>query len=356
MDSGKLNKQNSSSTPPTLASLLSKVFPNKTYTFIKELGGCTNKNYLVKLSDDKEIVVQIPGKGTNFLIVFEAKIKNSTVMSTSGIGAKILYSDKTTGVLVTEHLKTKQATTNKDLENPDFLKKITALIRKIHTSKPFANNVNPFERNKKIFKKLSSNEDSVNNDELFIAFYNTHNNIQKKIQQLSIPSVPCHNDITVGNILQAGDIHIIDWEYAGNNHRMFGLANLSVQSEFSDDQDELFLKTYFEVGEVSEILETNKHQFYLYKQVVEVWRALWAKLQLANNNKALPEAFYHKQYSYCLNNLKAISNHSGYKAASAWLDKQNPLLLSSSLFTAKKNIGEPINEYMPASTTPTRKN
>jgi thiamine kinase-like enzyme len=58
---------------------------------------------------------------------------------------------------------------------------------------------------------------------------------------------PCHNDLLAGNIIRAhgaGQMMIVDWEYAGMGDPRFDLGNLSVNNAFAADDDERLLRAY----------------------------------------------------------------------------------------------------------------
>ncbi len=61
--------------------------------------------------------------------------------------------------------------------------------------------------------------------------------------------VPCHDDLLASNLLRpaggAGEILIVDWEYAGMGHRLFDLGNLAVNNGFDDAAEEALLAAYF---------------------------------------------------------------------------------------------------------------
>ncbi|MDQ6835112.1 MAG: choline kinase family protein [Actinomycetota bacterium] len=62
-------------------------------------------------------------------------------------------------------------------------------------------------------------------------------------------SVPCHDDLLAANLLaphgRAGQIMLVDWEYAGMGHRMFDLGNLAVNNEFDEAAEDRLLEAYF---------------------------------------------------------------------------------------------------------------
>lgn len=64
------------------------------------------------------------------------------------------------------------------------------------------------------------------------------------------PLVPCHNNLLNANILDDGEIRLVDWENASMGDRFFDLANFSVNHDLSLDGDRRLLEAYFgEAGE-----------------------------------------------------------------------------------------------------------
>jgi thiamine kinase-like enzyme len=57
---------------------------------------------------------------------------------------------------------------------------------------------------------------------------------------------PCHDDLLAGNIIcaAAGELMLVDWEYAGMGHPYFDLGNLSVNNELDEAADERLLAAY----------------------------------------------------------------------------------------------------------------
>ena len=61
-----------------------------------------------------------------------------------------------------------------------------------------------------------------------------------------MPPVPCHNDLTTGNVLFTDDrAWLLDFEFAGMNDPFFDLGSLSVNGEFPLAIDEALVRMYF---------------------------------------------------------------------------------------------------------------
>jgi thiamine kinase-like enzyme len=77
-------------------------------------------------------------------------------------------------------------------------------------------------------------------------------------------------------------MYIVDWEYAGNNDPMWDLGDLSVEAEFSPEQDAALLGAYFggpaPAGQVGRMV--------MYKSLSDLVWTLWGAIQVANENTA----------------------------------------------------------------------
>jgi len=71
----------------------------------------------------------------------------------------------------------------------------------------------------------------------------------------TLPKAACHCDPMVENCIDDGQkIFIIDFEYAGNNDPMWDLGDLSVEGNFSIEQEHIFFRPTLGMSRVRSIL------------------------------------------------------------------------------------------------------
>jgi thiamine kinase-like enzyme len=88
------------------------------------------------------------------------------------------------------------------------------------------------------------------------------------------PLVFCHNDLVRRNFLDGGTVRILDWEYAGMNTPFFDLAIVSENHQFTEEQEQMLLSSYF--GSVdSTIIERTRHM----KELFLLRDATWCLVQ-----------------------------------------------------------------------------
>jgi thiamine kinase-like enzyme len=89
--------------------------------------------------------------------------------------------------------------------------------------------------------------------------------------------VPCHDDLLAGNILcgPAGEVLLVDWEYAGMGHRLFDLANLAVNNELGEAAEGHLLNAYFGTP----VRPDRRAALTLMKLVSDAREAAWGVVQ-----------------------------------------------------------------------------
>ncbi len=114
-----------------------------------------------------------------------------------------------------------------------------------------------------------------------VAFYDDYDDIKKAVMDIKAEidknrealEVPCHNDAIIGNWVldQTGKLYLIDWEYSGMNDAMWDLACLSIEEEYSAENDEELLIAYFGRQATYE----EKKRFHANKLYVDYLWTLW---------------------------------------------------------------------------------
>jgi thiamine kinase-like enzyme len=54
----------------------------------------------------------------------------------------------------------------------------------------------------------------------------------------------CHNDVHHLNLIDTGELKLLDWEYAGVGHPYFDLASVAFYAEFNMEERALLLRAY----------------------------------------------------------------------------------------------------------------
>ncbi|HVC79181.1 MAG TPA: choline/ethanolamine kinase family protein [Chloroflexota bacterium] len=209
-------------------------------------GGMTNLNYLV-IAAGASYVLRIGGNASDRLgIDREAEYAASVRAAALGIGPEVVAFTRPEGYLVTRFVE--GSAIGPDLiRGPAVLARIVAALRRFHHGTPIPGSFSPF-RVVERYARLA-HERAVPLPSAYEPFREQARRMECALYpsgRTGVVLVPCHNDLLTANFLwEAGQLWIIDWEYAGMGDRYFDLANLSANHTFSEQDDHALLSAYF---------------------------------------------------------------------------------------------------------------
>ena len=238
---------------------------------IFRIGGMTNKNYKVSFNDDT-VILRLPGVGTDEMINRKNEIRNVKLVSKLGIDSEILYINEESGIKISKYIKDAETLTGRSAKKEENMLKVTDILRKLHKSNvQMENEFNVFEEIKKYEGIIEKNK---------YEFYNGYNEIRKDVMNLEniikeygINKVPSHNDTLPDNFIKdsSGKMYLIDWEYSGLNDEMWDIAAHILESDFSENDEELFLNYYFN----EQPSNNNKIKLIINKILQDILWSLW---------------------------------------------------------------------------------
>jgi thiamine kinase-like enzyme len=98
-----------------------------------------------------------------------------------------------------------------------------------------------------------------------------------------VPLAACHCDPLCENFLDAkGRMWLVDWEYSGMNDPLWDLGDLSVEGQFTEDQEREMFLAYFG----GEPRPAELGRIIIYKAMCDLLWTLWGLIQHANANPA----------------------------------------------------------------------
>lgn len=244
-------------------------------SLVYPIGGMTNNNYKAKVKE-KEYVIRIPGVGTNEMIDRKSEAINSRLVAKDGIDAEILYYDVNTGTKVSAMIEGAETINPAMAKMQINMKKITDILRRLHNSNlEMKNEFNVF----KYIKEYESLLNKFNGK-----YYDEYSEVREKVMSLETILkkkgaylAPCHCDTVPENFIKDknGKMYLIDWEYSGLNDPMWDLAAHSIECEFSQEDEELMLKMYFEGKED----KNSKNRLQIYKICQDLLWSIWTRIK-----------------------------------------------------------------------------
>jgi len=249
---------------------------------ITRLGGLTNLVHLVQ-TDGQQVIVRIPGEGTEDYIDRAVEINNADAAYRAGVSAKVLWADAKTGVMISDAIQ------NIETMVPDAFKsragsaaRAGVALAKLHGSGE------TFEFRFELFKmiddylKILATKD-VDLPDGYHAIVQAADPVKAALAAHPEPLAPCHCDPLCENFLDDGDkMWIVDWEYSGMNDPLWDIGDLSVEANMDSLQEMALMQAYFG----AEPTPAQHGRVVIYKAMCDLLWTLWGLIQHADDNPA----------------------------------------------------------------------
>lgn len=224
---------------------------DKDIDLIESAGGMTNKNYKVILKGET-FIVRMPGNGTERFVNRRTERDNSTIGQVLGLDVETRYFDIHTGSKISYFIHGAETLSPVTATYPKNMNFTSKLLKTLHTSGlSFTNEFN-------VFREIEKYETLA--DEMAANYYESYADLrplvfslENDLNQVGLERVPCHIDTVPENFVKDGDgnSYLIDWEYSGMNDPVWDLADHSIECNFSEEEEERFLKTYYQTDVIS---------------------------------------------------------------------------------------------------------
>ena len=257
------------------------------------LGGLTNRNYRID-SPVGRFVLRLAGEGTSEYIDRWVEEHNARVAADAGVNAEVLFFDTSDGTMLCRFIDDSVTMDARRFKDHGSVARAARAFRRLHRcGREFRSRFELFEQIDNylgVAKKLAA---AI--PEGYQTLQVQAEAVRTALSANQLPIAPCHCDPLAENLLDTGErMMIIDFEYSGNNDPMWDLGDLSVEAEFDEEQDRVFMNAYFD-GEPPEF---DLGRMVLYKAMCDLLWTLWGVVQHANDNPA--EDFW----AYAVNRLE----------------------------------------------------
>jgi thiamine kinase-like enzyme len=240
------------------------------------LAGLTNLNYRVG-----DFVLRLPGAGTSEYIDRAAESVAAKSASDAGVNAELMFFDPADGLMVTRFVEG-AATMSGSSFAADLgaVARAGVALRKLHTTAaPFATDFALFTMIDE-YKALLTAKSATLPDG-YEAVQAAAEQARAALEANPVALAPCHCDPLCENFLDTGEtMHVIDYEYAGNNDPMWDLGDLSVEGGFTAEQDAALLDAYFDGDPPPE----QAARMVIHKAMCDLLWTLWGVIQHVNGN------------------------------------------------------------------------
>lgn len=177
----------------------------------------------------------------------------------AGIANRVFHARRT--VLLTEYVEGR-TWQRRDLYNDDQLETLARTLKRLHAL-PLTGRHFDAVAAADAYVTNTGNADSLLVERFHAAI---------RTAPIGHNSCCCHNDLVAGNILEAGGVRLLDWEYACDNDPLFDLATVVAHHRLGTRQANRLLDAYFD-GDGERWRERLAEQEIVYDALTWLWRA-----------------------------------------------------------------------------------
>lgn len=180
-----------------------------------ELPGLTNRSFRLRRGDET-FVLRLPAEHTAALgIDRDLEIEAGRRAFRAGMGAEPVYADTDRGILLTRYVAG-QRLTAADLNRRATLENLAALLRRVHAIEPLGRAFDAAAAARRYAAQLPADA----------GLERAARRAVDVIDSIDpgAGGVFCHNDVVAHNVVDAGTLRLLDWEYAADNDPLFDVA------------------------------------------------------------------------------------------------------------------------------------
>jgi thiamine kinase-like enzyme len=253
------------------------VLRDRTLQVTELAGGLTNRNYKVA-TDEGTFVVRISSGATGALpIDRDNEYRNSMIAAESGVGAPVYAYVPEESALVIGFLEGRTFSDD-DFGRPGLVERVAASCRLLHDGGRFVNDFDMFDIQRSYLAIIE--EHGFRLPDGYLEFAADAERIRRALAVRREPTVACNNDLLAGNFIDGRDrVHLIDYEYSGNNDACFELGNIWSECHLDDDQLEHLVTSYYGARRVDKVARAR-----LWGLMSQYGWTLWASIQEATSD------------------------------------------------------------------------
>lgn len=211
------------------------------------IGGMTNENWLVTLSDETKVVLRIPGGASKEFICRSNEKNNNCLMKEVGVAPALLYFNEVSGVKITPYIEGAETLTPFSICKHFHV--VADVLKKTHSSERLFLNRFVFEEQYALYRSLMRRCRLVEGGYISV-FDDAVQFLLNEIRKIGFEWRNCHCDPVPENFIIShcagfkDKLYLIDWEYSGLNDPYWDVAAFCEEAGLSYELEAEFLKIY----------------------------------------------------------------------------------------------------------------
>lgn len=205
--------------------------------------GMTNRSFIFE-SRGIRYIMRIPGEGTEQLINREEEYEVYQTVKQLKLSDKVCYFDPETGYKLTEYLEDNR---NCNANNWDDISKCMKTLKEFHHKKLSVKHTFDLYERIEFYESLWRVKQSCYKD--YVETKEHIYELKQFIESANKEWTLCHIDSVADNFMinnKTGEVHLIDWEYAGMQDPDIDIAMFSIYSLYNKEQIDRLIDIYYE--------------------------------------------------------------------------------------------------------------
>jgi thiamine kinase-like enzyme len=209
-------------------------------------GGINRRSYLIT-ANGKQWVLQLPIPGAAGLLDVAAEAAVMRAAGAAGLAPPVAGIDATHGVLLTEYRAGARPWTPADARAAPNVVRAAALLRALHAISVHAPTyvAERFAREYLAALSAAGEVKRARLDERARGWAAELLDLARRYDAAHPPAALCHNDLVAANVLDDGDLVLVDFEYAVRGAPILDLAGLAGLNDYGERECRELLEAYF---------------------------------------------------------------------------------------------------------------
>ncbi len=223
-------------------------------------GGPLSDKWLLRSAADRWVLRKDKPLALRLNLRRDEELRVRDILAASGWCENFLWADVRQGILVVPYVPGRVWTAT-DMQQPEQLARLARLLWRLHGSALQAPLFCLDERVKSYARCLGTSaaaESAAKVCRLLAAAADSQ------------PAVVCHNDPVAGNIVDDGELHLIDFEFAAAGHPLFDIAAVIEHHRLPAGPIKVFVEAYIQAGGCCDSVALE-HWRMIYGQTVSLW-------------------------------------------------------------------------------------
>lgn len=204
-------------------------------------GGLGHTSYLVALAGES-YVLRLKHDSAGATLGLEEEFGLLRVAAAAGITAEPVRMDLATRAMLIRFVPRAIRLTAEATRVPGNVARIAALLRRLHDVRADLRVFEPLRHAETYLAAAARRAPLGPREQRLAAELRT---LAGDYAKRYSPSVVCHNDLVAANILDTGDLVLVDFEYAAHSAPILDLASLAAMNDFTDVDRRELLRTYY---------------------------------------------------------------------------------------------------------------